>query len=83
MNQTPFRANLEIFEQRDSIIKMHPNIDTSAMQFDMYLVDNGIPPHPLKLEGYDSVGCTHCTLKGEGRTGRWAGQSKTECGIHL
>lgn len=83
MNQTPFRANLEIFEQRDSIIKMHPNIDTSAMQFDMYLVDNGIPPHPLKLEGYDSVGCTHCTLKGTGRTGRWAGQSKMECGIHL
>lgn len=83
MNQSPFRANLEIFEQRQNIVKMHPNIDTSAMQFDMYLADNGIPPHPLKLQGYDSVGCTHCTSKGEGRSGRWADSVKTECGLHL
>lgn len=83
MNQSPFRANLEIFEKRNDIIKMHPNIDTSAMQFDMYLADNGIPPHPLMLQGYDSVGCTHCTKKGEGRAGRWAGTAKTECGLHL
>lgn len=82
MNQTPFRENLNIFERRGSIIKMHPNIDTSASQFDMYLADNDIPIHPMKLEGFGSVGCTHCTLKGEGRSGRWADQSKTECGIH-
>jgi len=83
MNSTPFRANLNIFERREHIIKMHPNIDTSASQFDMYLADNDIPIHPMKLEGYDSVGCTNCTLKGEGRSGRWKGKSKTECGIHL
>ena len=83
MNQTPFRENLSIFERRGEIIKMHPNIDTSAMQFDMFLADNEIPPHPLKLEGYDSVGCTHCTIKGEGRSGRWANSDKSECGIHL
>ena len=83
MNQTPFRENLNIFERRGDIIKMHPNTDTSAMQFDMFLADNEIPPHPLKLEGFDSVGCTHCTLKGQGRSGRWANSDKTECGIHL
>lgn len=83
MNQTPFRKNLKIFERRGSIIKMHPNIDTSALQFDMFLADNNIPPHPLKLEGFGSVGCTHCTLKGDGRSGRWAGTDKSECGIHL
>ncbi len=83
MNQTPFRANLNIFEQRGEMIKMHPNIDTSAQQFDMYLADNGIPAHPMIAEGFDSVGCTHCTLKGKGRSGRWSGKSKTECGIHL
>lgn len=82
MNQTPFRENLNIFEERQTIVKMHPNIDTTATQFDMYLIDNGIPPHPLKIEGYESVGCTHCTKKGNGREGRWAGKSKTECGIH-
>jgi len=83
MNQTPFRENLNIFERRGDIIKMHPNIDTSALQFDMFLADNEIPPHPLKAEGFDSVGCTHCTLKGKGRSGRWANSDKTECGIHL
>ena len=83
MNSSPFRENLNIFEERNNIIKMHPNIDTTASQFDMYLADNKIPIHPMKLEGYDSVGCTNCTMKGKGREGRWAGQSKTECGIHL
>ncbi len=83
MNQTPFRENLNIFERRGSIIKMHPNIDTSALQFDMFLADNNIPPHPLKLEGFGSVGCTHCTSKGDGRSGRWADSDKDECGIHL
>ena len=83
MNQTPFRENLQIFEKRGDIIKMHPNIDTSAAQFDMFLADNDIPPHPLKAEGFESVGCTHCTLKGAGRSGRWANSDKTECGIHL
>ena len=83
MNQTPFRENLNIFERRGDIIKMHPNIDTSAAQFDMFLADNDIPTHPLSAEGFDSVGCTHCTLKGSGRSGRWANSDKTECGIHL
>lgn len=83
MNATPFRANLNIFERRNDIIKMHPNIDTSASQFDMYLYDNEIPEHPMKVEGYQSVGCTHCTKKGQGRDGRWSDSGKTECGLHL
>lgn len=82
MNSNPFRENLEIFEARNSIIKMHPNIDTTAEGFEQFLTDNNIPPHPMKDDGYDSVGCTHCTIKGEGRAGRWAGKSKTECGLH-
>ena len=82
MNSNPFRENLEIFEERGPIIKMHPNIDTTAEGFDQFLMDNNIPPHPMIADGYESVGCTHCTTKGEGRSGRWAGKSKTECGLH-
>lgn len=82
MNSNPFRENLEIFEERGPIIKMHPNIDTTAEGFGQFLIDNNIPPHPMINDGYDSVGCTHCTIKGEGRDGRWAGKSKTECGLH-
>jgi len=82
MNSTPFRENLDIFESRGGIIKMHPNIDTTAEGFEKFLIDNFIPPHPLVSEGYASVGCTHCTSKGEGRSGRWQGTNKTECGLH-
>jgi len=82
MNSNPFRENLEIFEERGPIIKMHPNIDTTAEGFDQFLINNNIPSHPMIDDGYDSVGCTHCTIKGEGRSGRWAGKSKTECGLH-
>lgn len=83
MNQTPFRANLNIFEQRSGIIKMHPNIDTSAEDFDRFLSENGIPPHPMVADGYSSVSCTHCTMKGNNRNGRWANTDKIECGLHL
>ncbi|GBD42503.1 Thioredoxin-dependent 5'-adenylylsulfate reductase [bacterium HR39] len=47
----------------------------------------GLPPHPLELRGYASVGCTTCTTPvrpGEPpRAGRWRGIDKSECGIHL
>lgn len=82
MNSNPFRENLEIFEMRGSLIKMHPNIDTTADGFSQFLLDNNIPPHPMVQKGYESVGCTHCTIKGKGRDGRWAGNNKTECGLH-
>lgn len=82
MNSNPFRENLEIFEMRGPLIKMHPNIDTTAEGFSQFLIENNIPPHPMVEKGFDSVGCTHCTIKGKGREGRWAGQSKSECGLH-
>lgn len=47
----------------------------------------GLPPHPLELRGYASVGCESCTTPvrpGEPpRAGRWRGIDKSECGIHL
>ena len=39
--------------------------------------------HPLLSQGYASVGCTHCTMKGDNRSGRWTGNEKVECGLHL
>src|SRR6185295_9823110 len=42
-----------------------------------------LPVNPLHERGYASIGCTHCTLPGDGRAGRWAGTGKTECGLHL
>ena len=44
-----------------------------------------LPEHPLASRGYASIGCWPCTrpvTDGEdARAGRWAGSTKTECGL--
>lgn len=81
--QTDHRAGLDIFEERRGIIKFNPMIDVSREERDAYIQEHKLPFHPLVAEGFSSIGCTHCTVKGEGRSGRWAGKPKTECGLHL
>lgn len=80
--QTDHRQKLKVFEDRGDIIKFHPLIDIPEAE---YLYQKGLkklPDHPLTKEGYGSVGCTHCTIKGEDRSGRWKSKGKTECGLH-
>ena len=48
-----------------------------------YIAEHDVPYNPLHDRGYASIGCTHCTVAGGGRDGRWAGTDKTECGLHL
>jgi phosphoadenosine phosphosulfate reductase len=81
--QTDHRAGLDIFEERRSIVKFNPMIDVSREERDAYISEHQLPFHPLVAEGYSSIGCTHCTVKGDGRSGRWIGKPKTECGLHL
>ena len=46
-----------------------------------------LPRHPLVEDNYLSIGCMPCTERvpegGSYRDGRWVGQDKDECGIHL
>ncbi len=81
--QTDHRADLQIFEERRGIIKFNPMIDVTREQRDAYIREHDLPFHPLVAQGYSSIGCTHCTVKGEGRSGRWVDKPKTECGLHL
>ncbi|MEX0730969.1 MAG: phosphoadenylyl-sulfate reductase [Aquisalimonadaceae bacterium] len=81
--QTDHRATLEVFEERRGIIKFNPMIDVTREQRDAYIREHELPFHPLVAQGYSSIGCSHCTVKGEGRSGRWQGKPKTECGLHL
>ncbi len=81
--QTDHRADLEIFEERRGILKFNPMIDVTREERDAYIREHDLPFHPLVAEGYSSIGCSHCTVKGEGRSGRWRGKPKTECGLHL
>lgn len=81
--QTDHRASLPIFEIRRGMIKFNPMIDVTREERDAYIREHDLPFHPLVDKGYQSIGCTHCTVPGEGRAGRWLGKPKTECGLHL
>jgi phosphoadenosine phosphosulfate reductase len=80
--QTDYRSELNVFEEQDGILKFHPLIDIDEGELLYHLGLNKLPRHPLEGKGYGSVGCTHCTVKGKGREGRWKGKTKTECGLH-
>ena len=62
--------------------KATPLADWSAEQVFAYIREHELPYNELHDRGYSSIGCTHCTVPGEGREGRWAGTDKTECGLH-
>jgi len=81
--QTDHRSGLEVFERRRGMLKCNPMIDVTREQRDAYIREHELPFHPLVAKGYQSIGCTHCTVAGEGRRGRWLGKPKTECGLHL
>ncbi len=81
--QTDHRATLDIFEVRGGIIKFYPLIDVTKEERDRYIREHDLPFHPLVFKGYSSIGCVHCTVPGEDRSGRWNNCPKTECGLHL
>ena len=67
-------------------VKVSPLARWSDEQVDTYIEDNGVLVNPLVYDGYPSIGCAPCTRRvapgDDPRSGRWAGTSKTECGIH-
>lgn len=81
--QSDHRATLDIFELRGDILKFYPLLDVSKETRDQYIKEHDLPFHPLVAQGYNSIGCKHCTLPGEDRSGRWNNNPKTECGLHL
>jgi len=81
--QNANRANLPLFVKTNDIVKFHPLLDMTEEETALYIELHDLPIHPLVDEGYDSIGCTHCTSMGTGRTGRWMSSSKTECGLHV
>ena len=82
-SQNEHRKNLRVFERKNGIIRFYPIIDITPDLRDQYIQKHNLPFHPLVFEGYNSIGCKHCTKKGEGREGRWVGLAKTECGLHI
>jgi phosphoadenosine phosphosulfate reductase len=65
------------------MVKVNPLAAWTQEQYDAYIADNAVLVNPLLFDGYGSVGCAPCTQRGEGRSGRWAGSGKVECGLHV
>ena len=70
------------WDARHSKWKAAPLADWSEDDVWRYIGEHDVPYHPLHDRGFDSIGCTHCTVAGAGREGRWAGTGKVECGLH-
>ena len=81
--QSDHRSTLDVFELRGDILKFYPLLDITKEQRDIYIKEHQLPFHPLVSKGYNSIGCKHCTVPGEDRSGRWNNSPKTECGLHL
>jgi phosphoadenosine phosphosulfate reductase len=63
--------------------KAAPLADWTDKDVWRYIAEHDVPYNPLHDQGFDSIGCTHCTVAGAGRQGRWAGTDRIECGLHL
>ncbi|PCI48985.1 MAG: phosphoadenylyl-sulfate reductase [Alphaproteobacteria bacterium] len=85
--QTTDRGNIPLIEQDGSKIKINPLAHWNQEELDRIIENKGLPKHPLIAQGYPSIGCMPCTIRVEAgqdrRMGRWSGQNKTECGIHI
>ncbi|PSR23604.1 MAG: phosphoadenylyl-sulfate reductase [Sulfobacillus acidophilus] len=75
------------YDARYHLIKINPLVRWNERDVFRYLVRHQVPYNPLHDCGYPSIGCMPCThaIKpgDDPRSGRWAGQEKTECGLHL
>ena len=76
--------------QRDKkfgIIKVNPLLHWTKKEVWGHIVKHEVPYNELHDRGYPSIGCWPCTravAAGEDeRSGRWAGQAKKECGLHV
>jgi phosphoadenosine phosphosulfate reductase len=75
------------WDEKREMLKINPLAAWTQDDVDAYIDEHDVPVNPLVELGYASIGCAPCTrpvAPGEDpRAGRWAGLSKTECGIHL
>jgi phosphoadenosine phosphosulfate reductase len=85
--QAATRAGLPAFEAVGPRARINPLARWTTADLAGYMRKHRLRENPLVAFGYLSIGCFPCTQPvkpGEdARGGRWAGQAKIECGIHL
>ena len=88
-DQSTHRARADVvgWDAKFGLAKVNPLLAWTKRDVWAFIVANDVPYNPMHDRGFPSVGCWPCTRAvGEGETddraGRWAGQAKTECGLH-
>ncbi len=85
----PTRTDIEVIgvDHKRGMVKINPLATWTDEQTQAYAREHGVLLNPLRDAGFTSIGCAPCTRPtrpGEDpRAGRWAGQGKTECGLHV
>ncbi|MHB1559950.1 MAG: phosphoadenylyl-sulfate reductase [Isosphaeraceae bacterium] len=79
-------ASVVGLDSKFGLVKVNPILKWSRRDVWAFIETHRVPYNPLFDRGYASIGCWPCTRPvqaGEDeRAGRWAGQAKTECGLH-
>jgi phosphoadenosine phosphosulfate reductase len=87
-DQSTDRAKAKVvgWDPKFSLVKVNPLLNWTRRDVWAFIVANRVPYNRLHDQGYPSIGCWPCTMpvaSGQHeRAGRWAGQAKTECGLH-
>ncbi|AYY13387.1 phosphoadenylyl-sulfate reductase [Actinobacteria bacterium YIM 96077] len=87
--ESPTRADTPVvaWDPKRRKVKVNPLATWTDDDVEAYIAKHDILVNPLKQVGYLSIGCEPCTrpvAPGEDpRAGRWAGHTKTECGINI
>lgn len=80
-------APVVMWDERRQLVKINPLATWSDADVENYIADRSLPVHPLVERGYLSIGCAPTTRPvsdgGNRRAGRWWGETKTECGLHI
>jgi phosphoadenosine phosphosulfate reductase len=81
------RAGVVGWDAKFNLVKINPLLRWTKRDVWAFIVANDVPYNPLHDSGYPSIGCWPCTRavsvsETDERAGRWAGQAKTECGLH-
>jgi phosphoadenosine phosphosulfate reductase len=87
-DQSAHRAKASVvgWDAKFDLVKINPLLSWTKRDVWAFIVANDVPYNPMHDQGFPSIGCWPCTRAvGQGadeRAGRWAGQAKTECGLH-
>lgn len=80
------RAQVVGWDPKFDLAKVNPLLRWTKRDVWAFIVTHKVPYNPLHDQGYPSIGCWPCTRAvaqgADERAGRWAGQAKTECGLH-